>query len=72
MTEIRVIVASAEEAYDYEAELWCGNELMAITVLHEGRLHLRIDPRDDGSPWLADVGSLERCLAEAEQRLAAY
>ena len=45
MTEIRVIVAGAEEAYEYEAELWCGNELMAITVLHEGRLHLRIDPR---------------------------
>ena len=72
MTEIRVIVASPEEAYDYEAELWCGNELMAITVLHEGRLHLRIDPRADGAPWLADVGSLERSLAEAEHRLAAY
>ena len=48
------------------------NELMAVTVLHEGRLHLRIDPRADGAPWLADVGSLERSLAEAEQRLAAY
>ena len=72
MTEIRVIVASPEEAYDYEAELWCGRELMAVTVLHEERLHLRIDPRPDGSPWLADVGSLERALAEAEQRLAAY
>jgi hypothetical protein len=72
MTEIDVIVTGPEEAYDGEAEFWCANELMGVTVLHEGRLHLRIDPRDDGSPWLADVDSLARSLAEAEQRLAAY
>jgi hypothetical protein len=72
VTEINVIVTGPEEAYDNEAELWCGNELMGVTVLHEGRLHLRIDPRDDGSPWLADVESLARSLAETEQRLAAY
>jgi hypothetical protein len=72
MSEIKAIVTGPEEAYDNEAELWCGNELMGVTVLHEGRLHLRIDPRDDGSPWLADVESLARSLAEAEQRLAAY
>jgi hypothetical protein len=72
MTEIKVIVTGPEEAYDNEAELWCANELMAVTVLHEGRLHLRIDPRPDGSPWLADVVSLARALADAEQRLAAY
>jgi hypothetical protein len=45
---------------------------MAVTVLHEGRLHLRIDPRPDGGPWLADTASLAQALAEAEQRLAAY
>ena len=45
MTEIRVIVTGPEEAYNNEAEFWCANELMALTVLHEGRLHLRIDPR---------------------------
>jgi hypothetical protein len=72
MSEINAIVTGPEEAYDNEAELWCGNELMGVTVLHEGRLHLRIDPRDDGSPWLADVESLARSLAETEQRLAAY
>ena len=38
----------------------------------EGRLHLRIDPRPDGSPWLADTAGLARSMAEAEQRLAAY
>ena len=45
---------------------------MSVTVLHEGRLRLRIDPRPDGAPWLADVVNLARSLAEAEQRLAAY
>ena len=72
MTEINVIVTGPEEAYDNEAEFWCGNELMGVTVPHEGRLHLRIDPRPDGSPWLADTASLARSLTEAEQRLAAY
>jgi hypothetical protein len=72
MTEIKVIVTGPEEAYDYEAEFWCGNELMGVTVLHEGRLHLRIDPRRDGSPWLADAAGLARALAEADERLAAY
>jgi hypothetical protein len=72
MTEINVIVTGPEEAYDNEAEFWCANELMGVTVLHEGRLHLRIDPRADGSPWLADTTSLAHALAEAEQRLAAY
>ena len=72
MTEIKVIVTGPEEAYNNEAELWRGSELLGVTVLHEGRLHLRIDPRDDGTPWLADVDSLARSLTEAEERLAAY
>jgi hypothetical protein len=72
MTEIQVIVTGPEEAYDNEAEFWCGSEMLGVTVLHEGRLHLRIDPRADGAPWLADTTSLARSLAEAEQRLAAY
>jgi hypothetical protein len=72
MTEIKVIITGPEEAYDYEAELWCANELMGVTVLHEGRLHLRIDPRADGAPWLADAESLARSLAEAEERLGTY
>jgi hypothetical protein len=72
MNEVTVIVTGPEEAYDNEAELWCANQLMGITVLHEGRLHLRIDPRPDGAPWLADTTSLARALAEASGRLAAY
>ena len=31
-----------------------------MTVLHEGRLHLRIDPRTDDMPGLADTASLAR------------
>jgi hypothetical protein len=72
MTEIKVIVTGPEEAYDNEAEFWCANELMGVTVLHDGRLHLRIDSRSDGMPWLADAASLARSLAEAEALLAAY
>jgi hypothetical protein len=37
MTEIEVIVTGPEEAYDNEAEFWRANELMGVTVLHEGR-----------------------------------
>jgi hypothetical protein len=72
MTEISVLVTGPEEAYNYEAELWCANELIGITVLHEGRLHLRIEPRADGLPWLADVADLAHALAEANERLAAF
>jgi hypothetical protein len=72
MNAIEVIVTGPEEAYNYEAEFWCGSRLMGVTVLHEGRLHLRIDPRADGTPWLLDTTSLARALAEADERLAAY
>ncbi|HEY4098647.1 MAG TPA: hypothetical protein VGM33_24195 [Baekduia sp.] len=72
MTAITVIVTGPEEAYDNAAEFWCANELMGVTVLHEGRLHLRIEPRADGLPWLADAQSLARSLTEAERLLGAY
>ena len=62
MNEVTTIVTGPEEAYDNEAEFWCADELMAVTVLHQGRLHLRIDPRADGSPWLADPTSLAHSL----------
>jgi hypothetical protein len=72
MTEISVVVTGPEEAYNNEAEFWCADELMGFTVLHEERLHLRIDPRPDGQPWLVDATSLARALTEAYERLAAY
>jgi hypothetical protein len=71
MSEIHVIVTGPVEAYDYAAEIWCDDEMMGVTVLHEGRLHLRIDPRSDGTPWLADTAGLADALDQAGERLAA-
>jgi hypothetical protein len=45
---------------------------MAVTVLHEGRLHLRVVPRADGEPWLIETTSLALALEDAAQQLAAY
>lgn len=72
MSEIRAIVVSPEEAYDGTAELWCGSELMGITMLSEAGLQLRIDPHPDGGPWLIDVPSLTRAIDEANRLIAAY
>ena len=72
MSQIRVIVVSPEEAYDGTAELWCGAELMGITMLAEGGLQLRIDSRADGQPWLIDTTSLAHALDEANRLIAAY
>ena len=72
MTQVNVIVASPEEADDGIAEFWYGTELVGITVLQEGQLHLRIDPRTDGEPWLIEAGSLARGLEEASRQLASF
>jgi len=57
---IHLIVAGPEEA-----ELWRGDERLAVTVLYDERLHIRIDPRADGRPWLVDATSLALALDEA-------
>ena len=72
MPLVHLVVASAEEAADGNAEFWCGPELMAVTVLHEGRLHLRVDPRHDGEPWMLDTESLHLALEDAAQKIATY
>ncbi len=72
MTQLDIVVASAEEADDGIAEFWYGPEMVGMTVIYEGQLHLRIDPRSDGQPWLIDTTSLARGLAEAARQLAAY
>jgi hypothetical protein len=69
---IRLVVASAEEAADGHAEFWCGPELMAVTVLHEGRLQLRLESRADGEPWLIDTETLALALEEAAKQIAKY
>jgi hypothetical protein len=72
MPPVHAVIVSPEEAYDGNAELWCGSELMAVTVLQEDGLHLRIDPRRDGEPWLVETTSLARALKDAAQDIAAY
>lgn len=72
MTLVRAIIVSPEEAADGNAEFWCGPEQLAVTVFHEGRIHLRVDPRRDGEPWLIDADSLHRALEDAKQRIAIY
>ena len=44
---------------------------MGITMLAEGGLQLRIDPRPAGGPWLIDVTSLTRAIDEANRLIAA-
>jgi hypothetical protein len=72
MPPVRVIVASTEEASDFNAELWIGGELMAVTVLYDGRLHLRIVSRSDGEPWLIETTSLALALESAARQIAEY
>jgi hypothetical protein len=72
MTQIRVIVVSPEEADNGIAEIWCGDELMPVTIPHEGQLHLRIDSRAHGLPWLIETTGLARGLAEAGRQLTTY
>jgi hypothetical protein len=50
MSQISVLVASPEEAYDGIAEFWCGAELMGVTILSEGGMQPRIYARADGRP----------------------
>jgi len=67
---VQVLVASPEEAADFNAELWLGGELLAVTVLYDGRLHLRIVPRPDGEPWLIETTSLSLALESAARQIA--
>ena len=70
MVPVRVVVTRADVAGDAGAELWLGAERMAVTVLYDGRLHLRSDPRGDGEAWLIETTSLALALEAAARRLA--
>ena len=72
MPPVEVIVTRAEEASDVNAELWVGGALMAVTLLYDGRLHLRIVPRPDGEPWLIETTSLALALESAARQIAEY
>jgi hypothetical protein len=64
MPPIRVVALSGGQG-----ELWSGDEVLAVTFLYDGRLHLRIEPRADGEPWLIDATSLALALDEAARRI---
>jgi hypothetical protein len=72
MPPVRVIGGRPEAAAEGDAELWCGDDLLAVTFVYDGRLHLRIKPRADGQPWLIDATSLALALDEAERRIAEH
>jgi hypothetical protein len=72
MPPVRVIAARPEESSDPTAELWLGDELMAVTVLYDGRLYLRIAPRAGGNPWLIETTSLALALESAARQIAEY
>jgi hypothetical protein len=72
MPRIHVSVVSPEEASNGNAEFWCGPDLVAVTVLEDGALQLRIDPRPDGLPWLIETSSLAAGLAEANRLIGEY
>jgi hypothetical protein len=72
MTEISVVVVSAEEADYGVAELWCGDEQLGMTIFDDGRLQLRIDARPDGRPWVVEADGLARALSAASRQLATY
>ena len=72
MPPIRVIVTGPEGASDPKAELWVGDERLAVSVLYNGRLHLRIEPRSDGELWLVEAAGVVLALDNAARRIAEY
>jgi hypothetical protein len=72
MPPVRVIVGSPDAAANVNAELRVDGDLMAATVLYDGRLHLRIVPRPDGEPWLIETASLALALESAARQIAEY
>jgi hypothetical protein len=72
MPPVRVVVAGPEDASAPRAELWVGGELMAVAFRYDGRLHLRIEPRPDGEPWLIEADGLALALDNAAREIVVY
>ena len=66
MAPLRVINADPREA-----EIWCAEERLAVAFLYDGRLHLRIEQRADGRPWVLDATALGLAVDEAGRQLGA-
>ena len=72
MHEIKVITISAEEAEHGVAELWADGQQIAYTLLDDGELKLRFEPRRDGTPVVIGLRSLTNALAEVDRHVASY
>ena len=67
MPPLRVNIAGADEI-----EVWCGDQRLAVAFVYDARLHLRIEPRADGRPWVVDATGLTLAVDEAARRIGAY
>jgi hypothetical protein len=72
MPPVRVIMAAPETATGPRAEFWVGDERLAETVLYDGRLHLRFEPRPAGEPLLIEAASLALALDDAARQILGY
>ena len=72
MHEIRVSIVSPEAADHGVAELWVADELIGYTILDDGDLMLRIEPRRDRTAVVVGALSLARAISRAEQLLEKY
>jgi hypothetical protein len=72
MHEIKVITISAEEAEHGVAELWADGQQIAYTLLDDGELKLRFEPRRDGTPVVIGLRNLTNALAEVDRHVASY
>jgi hypothetical protein len=69
MHEIHVSIMSPEAADHGVAELWTAGELIGYTILDDGDLMLRIDPRRDRTAVVVGARSLAQALIRAEHLL---
>lgn len=66
-----VLVPSTQAAEAEVAELWVGGEQFGHTLLQDGRVTLRIEPRADGAAWEVGAHHLRTALARAAELLGA-
>ena len=67
MPPLRVSIIGPEQA-----EVRCGDERLAVAFLYDERLHLRIEPRADGRPWVVEATGLTLALDDAARRIGHY
>jgi len=67
----QVLVVSLEEAEAEVAELWLDGTRFGHTLLRDGRVVLRIEPRNDTQAWEVGAHDLREALARAAELLGA-